>query len=124
MCYNLFGEYIMYKIGEVVKCVVTGFKEYGIFVSVDEEYNGLIHISEISDSFVKNVKDYSEINDVIYAKIIDIDENIKQIKLSIKNINYKIDGKNIDNTLENGFLPLKNHLNVWVNEKLKEIKKT
>lgn len=113
----------MYKIGDVVKCIVTGFKEYGIFVSVDEEYNGLIHISEISESFVKNVMDYSEIGEAIYAKVIEVDDNIKQLKLSIKNINYKLDGKSIDNTLENGFLPLKNHLNVWVNEKLKEMKK-
>lgn len=113
----------MYKIGDVVKCIVTGFKEYGIFVSVDEEYNGLIHISEISESFVKNVMDYSDIGEAIYAKVIEVDDNIKQLKLSIKNINYKLDGKSIDNTLENGFLPLKNHLNVWVNEKLKDMKK-
>ncbi len=113
----------MYKNGDIVKCKVTGFKEYGIFVNIDNDYNGLIHISEISESFVKSVMDYSEIGEIIYAKVIDVDENIKQLKLSIKNINYKIDGKSIDNTLENGFLPLKNHLNVWVNEKLKEINK-
>lgn len=124
MCYNLFGEYIMYKENDIVKCTITGFKDYGIFVNIDNDYNGLIHISEISESFVKNVTDYGEIGDTIYAKIIEIDESIKHIKLSIKNINYKIDGKSIDNTLENGFLPLKNHLNVWVNEKLKEIKKS
>ena len=32
----------MYKVGDIVNCFVTGFKEYGIFVKVDNDYNGLI----------------------------------------------------------------------------------
>ena len=60
----------MYKIGDVVRCIVTGFKEYGIFVKIKDNYNGLIHISEISNSFVHNVSDYAEIGEEIYAKII------------------------------------------------------
>ena len=35
-----------YQKGEVVKGTVTGFEKYGIFLSFDEEYTGLIHISE------------------------------------------------------------------------------
>lgn len=111
----------MYKIGDTVKCVVTGFKEYGIFVKVDNDYNGLIHISEISNSFVHNVTDYAEIGEIIYAKIIEIKEEIKHLNLSIKNINYKIDGKEIEESNKDGFLPLKQHLNIWINEKLREI---
>ena len=74
----------MYNIGDVIKCTVTGFKDYGIFVKVDHDYIGLIHISEISESFVRNVSDYSEVGETIYAKIIEIDEESKQLKLSIK----------------------------------------
>lgn len=111
----------MYKIGDIVECVITGFKEYGIFVKIDNEYNGLIHISEISESFVRNVTDYGELGEKVYAKIIEINENSKQLKLSIKNLNYKIDGKEINNKDKNGFLVLKNHLNVWINEKINEI---
>ena len=62
----------MYKIGDTVKCVITGFKEYGIFVKVANEFNGLIHISEISESFVRNVNDYVDICEEIYAKLIEI----------------------------------------------------
>lgn len=109
----------MYEINEIIKCKVTGFKDYGIFVKIDEVYNGLIHISEISESFVRDVADYGEIGEEIYAKVLEIDEEAKQIKLSIKNINYKVDGKSINDA--NGFLPLKNNLNIWINEKIKEI---
>lgn len=112
----------MFNKGDTVKCVVTGYKEYGIFVSINNEYNGLIHISEISTSFVHNVADYADIGEQIYAKILDIDEKTKHLKLSIKNINYKLDGKETDESNEQGFLPLKKHLNIWINEKLNEMR--
>lgn len=111
----------MYKKGDVVKCRISGFKDYGIFVYVDENYSGLIHISEISQGFVRNVVDYGELNEIIYAKVIDVDEEAKQLKLTIKNINYKIDGEDVQDASKNGFLPLKKQLNVWINDKIKEI---
>ena len=113
----------MYKIGDIVRCTITGFKDYGIFVKVDEEYDGLIHISEISESFVRNVNDYGDIGEEIYATILAIDEENHHLKLSIKNTNYKVDGKSMEERDSNGFLPLKKHLNFWINEKIKEINK-
>lgn len=113
----------MYQIGDIVKCRVSGFKEYGIFAKVDDGYIGLIHISEITQSFVHNVTDYAEIGEEIYAKVIGIDETIKHLKLSIKNINYKKDGRKMSTTSRDGFKPLKEHLNIWIDEKLKEMNK-
>ncbi len=110
----------MFEVGDTVKCIVTGFKEYGIFVKINEEYNGLIHISEISSSFVHNVMDYAEIGEEIYAKVIEVDNETKHLKLSIKDINYKLDGKEKEESDKNGFQPLKEHLNIWINDKLKE----
>ena len=111
----------MYKVGDIIKCKITGFKEYGIFVKMDDKYNGLIHISEISDSFVQNVADYGEVGEEIYAEILQIDEDTKQIKLSIKNIHYQLDGEYKEQSDKNGFLPVREHLNVWINEKLNEM---
>lgn len=111
----------MYKVGDIVKCLVTGFKDYGMFVKIDDEYSGLIHISEISEGFVKNVSDYGESGEIIYAKVIDVSEEEKHLKLSIKDIHYKIDGKDIKTSDEDGFKSLKNHLDIWVNEKLEEM---
>ena len=113
----------MFKVGDTVKCTVTGFKEYGIFVKINEEYNGLIHISEISSSFVHNVTDYAEIGEEIFAKVIEADNETKHLKLSIKNINYKLDGKEKEESNKDGFQPLKEHLGIWINEKLREINK-
>ena len=48
-----------YHTGDIIKVTVTSIENYGIFVTVDEEYNGMIHISEMSDKFVTNVRNYA-----------------------------------------------------------------
>ena len=113
-----------YKIGDIINGQVTGIEKYGIFLSIDNEYTGLIHISEISDGFVRNVSDYVNPGDKIYARIIDIDEENSKLKLSIKNIDYK-HNKKISNVIDfaKGFDPLKERLQSWIDDKLEEIRK-
>ena len=116
-----------YKKGKIVKATVTGIESYGIFVSLDEYYSGLIHISEISHGFVKNINDFVNIGDMIYAEIIDIDDQLCHLKLSIKNINYKSQErikkrKIIETPL--GFKTLAYKLPIWVDENVKKVKKT
>ena len=112
-----------YKVNSIIKVQVTGIEKYGIFVNVDAYYNGLIHISEISSGFVKNVGDFVQLGETIYCKVLDVDEENLQIKLSIKDIEYKLKRK-IKGVIEsaNGFKPLKDNLNIWINEKLSEQK--
>ena len=111
---------MMYKVGDVIECRITGIEKYGIFVAVDKNYNGLIHISEISNGFVKSINDYVSIGEVIKARIIDIDEKEKKIKLSIKNLNYNNDEIQFIESNTDGFKSLKDNLHVWMEEKLKE----
>lgn len=112
-----------YKVGDVVKGQVTGIEKYGAFVSLEDNYAGLIHISEISSDFVSDIHNFLAIGEVIYCEILEVDSFNNQLKLSIKNINYKtIDtGKIKESRL--GFLPLKNNLDRWINIKISEIKK-
>jgi len=107
---------------DIVKVTVTGVQKYGAFVS-SEDYDGLIHISEISYGFVKNVNDYVKVGDKIYAEVVDIDEDDNHLKLSIKDIDYKKDGIRLKRMAEtkNGFKPLKDNLEIWINKKIKEI---
>lgn len=111
------------KINDVIEVTVTGIQKYGAFVLINDKYDGLIHISEISSGYVKNINDYIKIKDKIYAQVVDIDVDNSKFKLSIKNIDYRNDGKiiNNDNNFSNGFEPLKEHLDLWINEKIKEI---
>ena len=62
------------KIGDTIKCEVTGLTNYGVFVKTDSEYTGLIHISEISDKFVSSIEKLYIAGDIIEATVIEIDE--------------------------------------------------
>ena len=112
-----------YKVGSIIKCQVTGIEDYGIFVNVDSDYSGLIHISEVSNSFVKDINDFVKTGETIYCQILEVDENNLQLKLSIKNINYKstVSEKQIKES-RLGFLPLKETLPKWIEDSLKMYK--
>ena len=113
-----------YKKGRIIRGTVTGIESYGAFVSCDEYYSGLIHISEISHSFVKNITDYVNVGDVIFVEILEVDEELGQLKLSIKNIEYKKKNivkrkKIIETSL--GFTTLAYKLPIWIDESVKKI---
>ena len=109
---------------EVVKVKITGIQKYGAFaVMEDNDYNGLIHISQISYGYVKNIRDFMNVGDSIYAEILTVDDQNRQIKLSIKDIDYKKDGIRLKRMAETkkGFQPLKDSLDKWISDKIKEI---
>lgn len=108
-----------YKIGDIIKGQVTGIENYGIFVNIDPWCNGLIHISEVSEEYVKDIHDYVRVGETIYCQILDINEDNLQLKLSIKNINYKSDsGEGNIHETRKGFLPLKEKLDSWIEDKI------
>lgn len=112
------------KIGDTISCEVTGLTKYGVFVKLENGYDGLVHISEISKKFVNNIERLYIEGDIIDAKVIEIDDEKKQVKLSIKDIDNKLKKKNSLIEKGDGFLPLKENLDIWVKEKLEELKKT
>ncbi len=113
------------KKGRIIRGTVTGIEPYGVFVSCDDYYTGLIHISEISHGFVKNITDFVRIGDLIFVEILDVDEELGHLKLSIKNIEYKkkvvVRRKKIRET-SLGFKTLEYKLPFWIEESLKKIK--
>lgn len=115
-----------YKKGKIVRGTVTGIESYGVFVSCDEYYSGLIHISEISHGFVKNVADYVNVGDVINVEVLDVDESLGQLKLSIKNIDYKKNNTTKRRKIQEtslGFSTLAYHLPFWIADSIENIKK-
>ncbi len=76
-----------YKTGMVVEGKVTGIQPYGAFVSLDNQNAGLIHISEISDGFVKDISKYVQVGDHVKVKIVDFDKKHHQARLSLKALN-------------------------------------
>lgn len=115
-----------YTKGKIVKGTVTCIEPYGAFMSFNEYYTGLIHISEISNGFVKNITDYINVGDHIYVEILEVDEEEFHLKLSIKNINYKINSKKRKHMIKetpNGFKTLEEKLPEWIESEMQKIKK-
>ncbi len=110
-----------YKVGDIIKCMVTAIENYGFFVSTEYWYSGLVHISEIANNYVKDISTYVKLGDVVYCQIIEVDEKNSHLKLSIKNINYKTNKNSAIDEDKFGFVTLKNQLPDWIDKKLKEI---
>lgn len=75
-----------YKIGDIVQGKVTRIVKFGLFVQIQEDMEGLVHISELSSEAVKRPSDVARIGDEIIVKIIDIDFEKRRMAFSIKQV--------------------------------------
>ena len=75
---------MVYKIGMVLEGRITGIQPYGAFVSLKDQQQGLIHISEIFHGYIKDINEVLSVGDKVTVKIIDIDEYTKKISLSLR----------------------------------------
>jgi general stress protein 13 len=73
-----------YSTGDVVKGRVTGIQGYGAFVALDRDTQGLVHISEITNGYVKDIREFLTIGEEVDVKILFIDDISGKISLSIR----------------------------------------
>lgn len=73
------------EVGSVVEGVVTGITNFGAFVELEGGKVGLVHISEVADVYVRDVKDFLKEQDKVKVKVLSVDERGK-IGLSIKQL--------------------------------------
>jgi general stress protein 13 len=72
------------EIGSIVTGKVTGIQPYGAFVALDENTQGLVHISEITHGYVKDINEQLKVGDEVKVKVLSIDEVAGKIGLSIR----------------------------------------
>ncbi len=75
---------VQYEAGQIVEGKVTGIQSYGAFVALDDETQGLVHISEVTHGFVKDINEHLAVGDVVNVKVIQVDEDKNKISLSIR----------------------------------------
>jgi len=73
-----------YNVGDVVKATIVSITSFGAFAQIIDGIDGLIHISQIADKKVENVKDILSVGQEVDVKIIDIDEEKERISISIR----------------------------------------
>lgn len=116
-----------YKVGDVVTGKVTGIQPYGAFVSLDEQTQGLVHISEITYGFVKSISDFIEVGDEVTVQILEVEDPNRKISLSIRALQEKpqrrkelVPRKSLQDRVDEkdslGFESLKCKLEQWIKE--------
>ena len=58
--------------------------DFGAFVDIGVKYDGLVHISEMSDKYIRNPSDLVSVGDIVKVKVIKIDMDRKKVALSMK----------------------------------------
>ncbi|WP_368645026.1 CvfD/Ygs/GSP13 family RNA-binding post-transcriptional regulator [Alkalibacterium putridalgicola] len=120
---------MVYKIGQKVRGTVTGIQPYGAFVSIDEDTQGLIHISELKHGYIKDIAEIVSKGDEIDVMIMDIDEYSNKISLSLRSLQKPkyhpfANRKNISRYGRKtgvGFKSIDDKMPEWTERALKEI---
>jgi len=77
-----------FKIGDMVNGKISKITGYGAFIELENDIDGLVHISQVSEEHVEKIKDILKIGDEVTARVIKIDKDERRIGLSIKAANY------------------------------------
>ncbi|MBU1144427.1 MAG: S1 RNA-binding domain-containing protein [Firmicutes bacterium] len=101
------------KTGDIVKGRITGIKPYGAFVKIENEIDGLVHISEMSDGFVRSIEDFVSVGDEVNLEVLSVSEDNK-LSLSYKKVNNKGRKKYVEVELQMGFKPFETMLPEWI----------
>lgn len=113
------------KVGEIKEGCISGIQPYGAFVQLDTGEKGLIHISEISKGYVKDVAQFLHVGERVRVKILDYDVVTHQCRLSLKAL--RSNRSRHKNSFEAkvpkmviGFKTLEDHLDEWIKQQNKE----
>ena len=72
------------KEGMVLNGTVRNVIDFGAFVDIGVKHDGLVHISELSENYIKNPSDVVSIGDIVKVKVIKIDNDRQKVSLSMK----------------------------------------
>ncbi len=81
----------LYKVGDLITGKVTKLASFGAFVGLQHEIDGLVHISQVSETHVDKIKNVLKVGQEVTARVIKIDKGERRIGLSIKAANYSPD---------------------------------
>ena len=118
-----------YKIGDIVIGKVNQVRPYALFLTFDDGTNGLLHISELSDSYIRDIEKFGSVGDEIKVKVLSIDSTNGFLRVSYKAIpdsekysTHDNSNRRIPEFDEADFTDLEQKLPEWINETLKKAK--
>ena len=118
-----------YEVGQLIIGTVTDVKPYALFMEFEGGVTGLLHISEISDSFIRDIEKFGSKGDQLKVMVVSIDENNGFLRVSLKKVPQEEAFSTHNNNVRKApkadvddFAPLAEKLPTWIAETLKEAK--
>ena len=111
-----------YPIGTQVDTKVTKVADFGVFVEIEENIEGLIHISELDTKRVENIEDVVKAGETIKAEIISIDQDARKIGLSAKLVQLRDQKANVDDYVKKATATSKTTMGDIFGDALKDMK--
>lgn len=102
----------MFELGQILDGKVTGLTNFGAFVSLPDNKTGMVHISEVSSSYVNDIHEFLKEGQDVKVKVIDINDAGK-ISLSIKKVDEENNPKPEKEKPQRERKPRNNNPNVW-----------
>ncbi|HRK06680.1 MAG TPA: 30S ribosomal protein S1 [Pseudobdellovibrionaceae bacterium] len=112
-----------YKVGTQHDVKVTKLAEFGVFVELEQDIEGLIHISELSVDRVNKPEEFCKAGDVVKAEIISVDRDARKIGLSAKLVKLRESKADVDDYVKKATATSKTSLGDLFGEQLKGLKR-
>ncbi|MBE9224413.1 RNA-binding transcriptional accessory protein [Phormidium sp. LEGE 05292] len=81
------------KVGMELEGIITNVANFGAFVDIGVHQDGLVHISQLADRFVKDPKEIVKVGQVVKVQVMEVNEKLKRISLSMKAVNQASAGR-------------------------------
>ena len=118
-----------YEIGQLIIGKVEAVKPYALFLTFEGGVKGLLHISEISDSYIRDIENFGTVGDEMRVKILSIDEHNGFLRVSLKQVpedeqftTHTNEKRHVPEIDKEAFKDLEEHLPKWIEETLAKAK--
>lgn len=119
-----------YKVGDLIIGKVNQIRPYALFLTFEDGTNGLLHISELSDGYIRDIERFGSVGDDIKVKVLSIDPTNGFLRVSYKSVPENERYSTHDSSVrrapqfdEADFTDLAEKLPEWINETLAKAKK-
>ena len=118
-----------HEVGELLIGKVINVKPYALFLEFEDGVQGLLHISEISDAFIRDIERFGTKGDELRVKVLSVDETNGFLRVSLKRVEeqdfystHKNLKRNVPEFDESDFKALEEKLPEWIETTLKKAK--
>ena len=115
------------EVNQIIEGKVTGIQPYGAFVALNDDIQGLVHISEVTHGYVKDINEHLSVGDQVKVKVLNVDEQKNKVSLSIRQTEEPVKETNASKPKRtpapaqkqeetSGFNTLKEKLQEWIEQ--------